>query len=137
MPKIIPVTRCGDITFHLDGRIDLTAHVAKALSLRPGDVINIARIEGRFCEHYLYVARRSYETTGRHSCTCHPVKNNGRYMRVFCKRLTGYVLSRTRKDATQVFPGKPPSPTALCLRVGAITQVNGLGPALPLIGLCI
>ena len=125
MPKIITVTRCDDITFHPDGRIDLTAHVAKALSLCPGDVINIARIEGRFIEHYLYVARRSYEITGRHSCICHPVKNNGRYMRVFCKRLTRYVLSHSH------------SPTALRLRVGAITQVDGLGAALPLIGLSI
>lgn len=121
--KIIPVTRCGDITFHPDGHIDLTAHVTKVLSLRSGDVINIARIEGRFCEHYLYVARRACETTGRHACTCHPAKNNGRYLRVYSKRLTGYVLSRITCT------------TAIRLRVGAATEVSGLGIALPIIGL--
>ena len=122
--KIIPVTRCGDITFHPDGRIDLTAHVTKSLSLSAGDVINIARVDGRFCEHYLYVARRASETIGRHASTCHPVKNNGCYQRVHCKRLTSYVLSRLH------------STTAIRLRVGAITTVDGLGIALPLIGLC-
>ena len=121
--KIIPVTRCGDITFHPDGRIDLTAHVTKALSLCPGDVINIARVGERYSEHYLYVARRTCETIGRHSCTCHLVKGKGRYMRVFSKRLTGYVLSLTH------------SVTAIRLHVGATTEVSGLGIGLPLIGL--
>ena len=121
--KVIPVTRCGDITFHPNGRIDLTAHVTAALSLHPGDVINIARVEERFCEHYLYVARRAGDTIGRHAGTCRPAKNNGRYLRVFCKRLTDYVLTRSHNTAgTQ-------------LRVGAVTEVSGLGIALPLIGL--
>jgi hypothetical protein len=44
-------------------------------------------------------------------------------MRVFSKRLTGYVLSLTH------------SATAIRLHVGATTEVSGLGIALPLIGL--
>ena len=121
--KILPITRRGDITFHPNGRIDLTAHVTKVLSLCPGDVINIACVDERFCEHYLYVARRASETVGRHSGTCRPAKNSGRYLRTFCKRLTDYVLFRTR------------STTAIRIRVGAASEVSGLGIVLPLIGI--
>ena len=45
-------TRRPDITFYRNGRIDITASVAERLSLRAGDVIDIARGKE---EYYLYV----------------------------------------------------------------------------------
>ena len=72
---VITTTRRGDITFHPSGRIDLTAHVSKSLGLHPGDVVNIAEECDSPSEHYLYVVRRSEETTGRHSCTCRKMKS--------------------------------------------------------------
>ncbi len=121
--KILGVTRRNDITFHRSGRIDLTAHVSKVLHLHAGDVINIAATGGPIVEHYLYVARRGSETTGRHCGVCRPAKRRGNYLRVFCKRLTDYALS-TRSGASSV-----------ALRVGQAEEVSGLGTALPIIGL--
>lgn len=119
--RIIPITRRDDLTFHPDGRIDLTAHVADALSLQAGDVINIACVGERFAEHYLYVARRAGETVGRHACCCRPAKNNGRYLRVNSKRLTDYVRALVHAAGT------------VRLRVGTPEEVAGLGHALPMI----
>ena len=121
--KIICGTRRNDITFHRDGRIDITAHVAKALDLHGGDVINIAEVGDRFTERYLYVARRGGETTGRHSGTCRPVKNNGNYLRTHCRQLTSYALRKSGEALSVSY------------RVGSAEEVSGLGIALPIIGL--
>ena len=118
--KVMTMSRHHDVTFHSDGRIDITAHVAKTLDLHAGDVINIAEV-GSYPERYLYVARRATDTLGRHSCRCLPVKNGGNYLRVFSRSLAGYVL-RT---------GRHPGP--LSLRVGAPVHLSGLGLSLPLI----
>lgn len=118
---LIAVTRHNDITFHSNGRIDLTAHVSRVLGIMPGDVINIASDDSSFPELYLYVARRADDTLGRHSCRCRPAKSNGRYLRFFSKRLATLIL-----DATQ-------STERVSLRVGASTIVPGLGLALPII----
>ena len=117
---VITTTRRGDITFHPSGRIDLTAHVSKSLGLHPGDVVNIAEEGDSPSEHYLYVVRRSEETTGRHSCTCRKVKS-GRYLRVFSKSLASHILHLCHANGT------------LCLRVGAPTVLKGIGTALPII----
>ena len=117
---IIPTTRRGDITFHPDGRIDLTAHVAKALDLHPGDVVNIACDDDHPGEHYLYVSRRCEETTGRHACTCRRVKA-GNYLRLFSKSLSSHILQLCHATSR------------LSLRVGAPTTILGIGTALPLI----
>lgn len=121
--KVISATRRSDITFHRDGRIDITAHVAKILDMHDGDVINIAEVGDRFTEHFLYVARRAQETCGRHAATCRPVKNGGNYLRTYCRSLARYALRRAGEAAT------------LSLRVGDAQHVDGLGTALPLIGL--
>lgn len=117
---IIPITRRGDVTFHPSGRIDLTAHVAKVLDLQPGDVVNIAEDDEHPDEHYLYVSRRSEETTGRHACTCRRVKA-GHYLRLFSKPLSTHILHLCHADSR------------LSLRVGAPTTLPMLGKALPLI----
>ena len=42
MKSILPNSRKHDISFHASGKIDISAHIAKKLSLAPGDVIDIA-----------------------------------------------------------------------------------------------
>ena len=117
---IIPTTRRGDVTFHPNGRIDLTAHVSKVLNLHPGDVVNIAEDDEHPDEHFLYVSRRCAQTTGRHSCTCRRVKA-GNYLRIFSKSLSNHILQQCHAS------------NRLSLRVGAPTTLPGIGTALPLI----
>ncbi len=119
--SIIPMTRRGDVTFHADGRIDLTAHVVKALDLHPGDVINIIKSDDEHPEHYLYRSRMAAETTGRHTCVCHPANKGGNYLRVFNKQMAHYIL------------GICDSCNRISLRVGGLTELTGRGRALPII----
>lgn len=63
MKSILPNSRKHDISFHASGKIDISAHIAKKLSLAPGDVIDIAQGCG---EMYLYVKLRSGNYAGRH-----------------------------------------------------------------------
>ncbi len=118
---IVRSTRMGDITFHSNGRIDITAHVARTLDLKPGDVVNIAAIGGYCMEYYLYVAKRKEQVMGRHACTCRNVKNNGHYLRVFSKPMAQFIISLCHEEK------------CVSLRVGARETIAGMGPALPLI----
>lgn len=63
MKSLLPNSRKHDISFHLSGKIDISAHIARSLSLAPGDVIDIAQESG---EWYLYVKLRSGHYAGRH-----------------------------------------------------------------------
>ena len=121
MRKIMPATRRGDVTFHVDGRIDITAHVSRLLGLRSGDVLGLATIDSLPAEHYLYVARRGSEVVGHHACTCKPAKGNGRYLRVYSKPLSAHILTTCHAAGR------------ITLYVGAVATVDGLGTALPLI----
>lgn len=42
MKSILPNSRKHDISFHPSGKIDISAHIARSLSLAQGDVIDIA-----------------------------------------------------------------------------------------------
>ncbi len=119
--QLITNTRQGDITFHADGRIDITAHVAGTLHLQRGDVLNIATTDDTPAEHYLYVARRAGDTLGRHAGACKPAKGNGHYFRLHSKRLACHILETCQKQQR----------VTLC--VGCPTHIDNLGTALPLI----
>ena len=120
---VMATTRMGDITFHQNGRIDITAHVVQSLTLEPGDVVNIVE-KGTSCkEYYLYVAKRKGQLMGRHACTCHRVKDRGNYLRVFSKMLATFMMDICHAE------GK------VSLRVGKMEKVEGIGPAMPLITL--
>jgi hypothetical protein len=111
-------TRKPDITFHSDGRIEITARVTKALSIHPGDVIDIAH-DGS--EHYLYV--KHHNAIGRHEAQCYPTYkgktcNN---LRAHSKRLCMAVLNVNGNDNEARLP------------VGEPMQHNTLGTALPII----
>lgn len=119
MTTTLDNTRKPDITFHRDGRIDITARVAKALSLRPGDVIDIAH-DGS--EYYLYVKHRN--TVGRHEAQCRATNLGGKTcnnLRCHSKRLCLAVLKINGNDNEARLP------------LGAPITHELLGLALPII----
>lgn len=63
MKSLLPNSRKHDISFHASGKIDISAHIARKLSLAPGDVVDIVRESG---ELYLYVKLRAGNYAGRH-----------------------------------------------------------------------
>lgn len=81
-------TRKPDIIFSADGRIDISARVAKFLELRKGDVVDVAVSYGEF---YLYVKHRA-PTNGRFEATVYPTNNRGRHFRTTSKRLCAAIL---------------------------------------------
>lgn len=118
MTSTLENTRRPDITFHSDGRIDITARVAKALSLHPGDVIDIAH-DGS--EYYLYVKHRN--AVGRHEAQC-AATYKGRTcnnLRAHSRRLCQAVLKVNGNYTTARLP------------VGEPVQHNSLGTTLPVI----
>ena len=75
MTSLLENTRRPDVTFHSSGRIDITARIARSLSLSKGDVIDIAT-DGN--EYLLYVRHRSANIIGSHEAQCWPT-NHGKH----------------------------------------------------------
>lgn len=73
MNSILQNTRRPDISFYPDGRIDITARVAKILNLQEGDVIDIAS-DGK--EYLLYRKLKASDIIGRHEGQCHKTKKS-------------------------------------------------------------
>lgn len=71
MIKLLEHTRRPDISFNRNGTIRITARLARALSLRPGDALNIAILN----DEYLLYANRN--CIGRHEAQCYPSKKGG------------------------------------------------------------
>lgn len=71
MEKLLENTRRPDVSFARSGTIRITARVARMLSLRHGDFLNIARQGSEF----LLYASRFEPCIGRHEAQCHPSKN--------------------------------------------------------------
>jgi hypothetical protein len=118
MTTTLDNTRRPDITFHSSGRIDITARVAKALSLHPGDVIDIAH-DGS--EYYLYVKHRA--ALGRHEAQCRPT-NYGKICNSF--------RAHSKRLCMAVFDVNGTS-TEARLPVGEAMQHSTLGTTLPII----
>lgn len=107
MQSILGNTRKTDITFHANGRIDISAHVAKALSLQRGDVIDVLDGEG---ELYLYVKLHA-PTVGRHEATCFPTHSRSRHFRAWSQKLCRYIIRAggSRLDKVELGIGLPVS----------------------------
>ena len=96
MKSLITNSRRHDITFRSDGRIDISAHIARKLSLAPGDVIDIVEDGG---EWYLYVKLRAGNYVGRHiGCVWATVKGGRGTFRTCSKHITDAVLSATQRS---------------------------------------
>lgn len=72
MINLLQHSRRPDITFCRNGRILITARVARILAIAPGDSINIAK-DGR---EYLLFAVRHPADIGRHIARCYPTNKN-------------------------------------------------------------
>ncbi len=83
MQSILGNTRKTDITFHANGRIDISARVAGILSLQKGDVIDV--MDGGE-EFYIYVKLHA-PTVGRHEAACFPTHSRSRHFRAWSQRL--------------------------------------------------
>lgn len=70
MIKLLEQTRRPDISFSRNGKIRITARVARVLSLRPGDILNIVVSNGE----YLLYATHFTNKIGRHEAQCYPTK---------------------------------------------------------------
>ena len=68
MRSLLQNTRKPDITFYRDGRILITARIARILEIKPGDAINIALDD----KEYLLYAK--HNLNGRHEAQCYPTK---------------------------------------------------------------
>lgn len=79
-----------DIVFHRSGRIDITARVAKILSLARGDVIDILMNDS---EVYLYVHYRS-PAVGRNEGAVYPTNKKGNHFRTSSRTLCRFMLCR-------------------------------------------
>lgn len=98
MQSILGNTRKTDITFHADGRIDISAHVSKALSIRQGDVIDV--LVGNE-EVYLYVKHHA-PTVGRHEAACFPTHSGSRHFRAWSQRLCRYMIKASGLNIDRV-----------------------------------
>ena len=84
MKSLLVSSRRPDITFHSDGRIDIAAHLAKRLSLSPGDVIDIMQDGAEF---YIIIRFRGDKVIGRHEAQCYPTKSRSMNYRCHSARL--------------------------------------------------
>lgn len=73
MIRLLQHTRRPDISFSRNGKIRISASVARALSLHPGYILNIAVEKGE----YLLFATPAPDF-GRHRAQCYPSKKGSR-----------------------------------------------------------
>lgn len=118
MQSILGNTRKTDITFHANGRIDISAHVSKALSIRQGDVIDILKGDE---EIYLYV-RYHTPTVGRHEAACFSTHTGSRHFRAWSQKLCRFIIRAGGSSFDKV---------KLC--VGSPVELPNIGVALPII----
>lgn len=90
MKSILTNSRKHDISFHASGKIDISAHIARKLSLAPGDVIDIVQSGS---EWYLYVKLRAGTYAGRHEGHVWSTANGKGTFRTCSKAITTAVLT--------------------------------------------
>lgn len=68
MPNLLNRIRRPDVTFYPGGRIDISSRIARKLSLKKGDVIDVYVEKG---EYMLYVRLRAENLIGRYVAQCY------------------------------------------------------------------
>lgn len=100
MQSILGNTRKADITFYRSGRICISAHISKLLSLRSGDVIDILADEPKSPhqhgggEIYLYVKHRTANLVGRHEGMVFRSNKSGSHSIASSTKLSRYILQQ-------------------------------------------
>ena len=90
MKSILLNSRKHDISFHANGKIDISAHIARKLSLAPGDVIDIVQTGGKW---YLYVKLHAGTYAGRHTGAVWSTAHGKGTFRTWSKTMTKAVLA--------------------------------------------
>jgi len=88
--SILGHTRRADITFSRSGRIELSARLAKLLSLAPHDVVDILH-DDRNKECYVYCKHRANGT--RHEAQVFPTNQRGRHFRLHSVKMCRAVFA--------------------------------------------
>ncbi len=101
-------TRRADITFHSNGKIDITSRLTKMLGLCDGDVIDIAFDRG---EYYIYRMREAKDLVGRHEAQCHGTHRGRlhptRSLRAYSKRICTAILKASNAtDKARIWAGE-------------------------------
>lgn len=109
MLSLLGHNRRADIAFATNGCIDISAKVAKALSLHNGDTIDV------LCngyDYYLYVRNHAPEI-GRYEAQCRQSNRRGHHFRAYSARLCAIMRRVCHAD------GK------ICLPIGETVQADG------------
>lgn len=120
MTSILGNTRRADIKFHHSGKIEISATIAKQLSISRGDVIDIIIHKG---EYYLVVRAKADQILGRHEAQCFTVNAKAKHshsFRAHSKRLCRAILQVT--GSKEAF-----------LPAGIAESIEPYGIAIPLI----
>lgn len=120
MTSLLPNSRRPDVSFHPNGRIDITARIAKMLHLEQGDVIDVAVGNE---EYLLYVRLRSEQCVGRHEAQVYPTNRGGksRNFRANSRHICSAIIKASNCDnkAARLPAGSPiiygPNGTAIPL----------------------
>ena len=120
MESVLGITRKVDITFHRGGRINISAHASRLLSLTHGDVIDMYVAGG---ELYLFVKYRS-PVVGRHEGMVFRSNKNGNHCVASSIRLCRFMFS---------FCEVTDSTDKLRLCVGETEQKRLYGTVLPIL----
>lgn len=124
MTSILGNTRRADIKFHHSGRIDITAGIARQLSLRKGDVLDIVIHRG---EYYLVVRLKAELAIGRHEAQCFPTNIKAKHcdtLRAYSKRLCEAILRVTGGAEAHLPAGLPEAIEPYGTAIPLITRNN-------------
>lgn len=103
MKSLIKQARRPDVKFFRDGRIYITARVARDIGLEDTDAIDVACDNGKY---YLYVARK--KAPGGYVARCHSMKKGSRFMRCNSRDITDGILKAVGvKDRAYLLAGNP------------------------------
>lgn len=92
MKDLLGRTRRPDITFHHNGKVDITSRVSRLLGIESGDVIDIAT-DGM--EYYLFVKHKRADIIGRHEGQVYATyRGKCRNFRTYSKRLCEAMMSK-------------------------------------------
>lgn len=99
MKKLLEHTRRPDISFcRKRGTIRITARVARVLTLRPGDAINISVSNGEYLLHAIHLVNN----IGRHEAQCYPSKKGSNNYCAYSVRLSRSLLDAVNVKADKV-----------------------------------
>lgn len=109
MNPILGNTRRPDLRVSSDGRIDISARIARALSIRKGDIIDVIT-DGT--EYWLRVSLRADRASGRHEARCYPTGRRSNHFRASSRRLASALLCACSARRSAAIPAGDPVPDA-------------------------